>query len=369
MDLHQLIVKNVESGVEVLDNSDHMPAGHNGPYHDPETPVRNTSHWTLTFLKAHRITGEQKYLEAAEKCISYLTSKEVRPHGYTFHHRDILGKDACNGLIGQAWSIEALVAAGRQLEKTDLLDLARSVFLIHPFNETFDIWKIIDTDGSNKGYDLTLNHQIWFAASGAMIVASEIECDQIERQIERFLNGLNSITHLYPSGLVYHNVFPKNNLIKMSAWSIENINRRRVPMPIMEQIRTATKKKQREKAIGYHSFNLYALAMLKQVFPNHSIWSSKLIDKILNYGQSTAFRNDIDSNPYSYSFNCSGIEMAVVEHIFHDNTGAAREWLCEQFDRTLDPETKLLTKNTEDTATMSARIYEATRLPNISNVC
>ena len=29
-----------------------MPAGHNGPYQDPETPIRNTAHWIVSFAKA-----------------------------------------------------------------------------------------------------------------------------------------------------------------------------------------------------------------------------------------------------------------------------------------------------------------------------
>lgn len=369
MDLHQLLVKNAEAGLELFDKKDHMPAGHNGPYHDPETPVRNTSHWTITFLKSHQITNEDRYLQAAKKCISYLTTEKVRPHGYTFHHRNISGKDSSNGLIGQAWCIEALVAAGNLLEKPELLDLAKSVFLIHPFNSKLAAWEIIDIDGSNKGCDLTLNHQIWFAASGAKVVESQIPSDQIKRQIKRFLDELDSNARLYSSGLIYHNIYPNICSLKIGVWGIENIKRRRIPMPILERIRSETKTEQRKKAIGYHPFNLYGLAMLKRVFPNHPLWDSNMFNKILRYGQSETFRNELDINPYAYSFNCSGIEMAVAEHVFHNNTEMAREWLSEQFERTLDLETKLLTKNTEDTLTTSARIYEATRLPNIPNVC
>jgi hypothetical protein len=37
-----------------------MPPGHNGPYQDPETPVRNTAHWIQTYLAANRMTGDER---------------------------------------------------------------------------------------------------------------------------------------------------------------------------------------------------------------------------------------------------------------------------------------------------------------------
>jgi len=369
MDLHSILTTCAETGLKLLQDKEHMPAGHNGPYHDPETPVRNTSHWIITFIKCYQITGENKFLEAAEQCVSYLTRQEVRPYGYTFYLRNIGNKDACNGLIGQAWCIEALVAAGCQLKEPDLLDLAKSIFLSHPFNKKLAAWQVIDIDGSNKGYDLTLNHQIWFAASGAQIINSGIECVQVRRQVTEFLDSLTENIHLYPSGLIYHNIYPRNSLIKLSIWGSENIKRRRIPMPILERLRPEMKMKLRKKAIGYHSFNLYGLGMLKQVFSEHQFWNSNKFNNTIKYGRSVLYKNQLNNNKYSYSFNCTGIEMAFVSHVFCDDTEAAREWLSEQFERSFDTKNKSFTKDTEDPATMGARIYEATRLPNISNVC
>ena len=368
MELHQLIVNTAKAGLELINKGGHMPAGHNGSHQDPETPVRNTSHWIITFLKAHQITGEEKYLNATEQCLSFLTNEKTRPHGYTFHHRNIMGKDACNGLIGQAWTIEALVAAGNQLGKSNLLNLAKSVFLLQPFSRRLGAWQVIDIDGSNKGYDFTLNHQIWFAASGAQIVEAATESNQIECQVVQFLDELDSNLHLYPSGLIYHNIHPYRSLTKIGICGLENVRRRRIPMPALELFRPETKMNQRKKAIGYHSFNLYALAMLKKSFPDHVFWQSDIFDRLLEYGQSTTFRNELDINPYGYSFNCSGIEMGFAIDVFEKNNHQVRDWVSEQFKRTYDTETHLMTKNTMDSATLAARFYEVTRLPNINRI-
>jgi hypothetical protein len=46
----------------------YMPAGHNGPYFDPETPVRNTAHWCISFIKSYRISKRIEFREAAIHC-------------------------------------------------------------------------------------------------------------------------------------------------------------------------------------------------------------------------------------------------------------------------------------------------------------
>ena len=70
-----------------------MPAGHNGPYHDPETPVRNTAHWLITYLKAFELSGESRFKIAAEKCVQYLTDdgSPRKNHTYLMRHKE--GKD------------------------------------------------------------------------------------------------------------------------------------------------------------------------------------------------------------------------------------------------------------------------------------
>ena len=56
-------------------------------------------------------TSEEKFKKAALACTEYLSGQKARPYGKTFCHRKSDSKDKCNGLIGQAWSIEAIAIA------------------------------------------------------------------------------------------------------------------------------------------------------------------------------------------------------------------------------------------------------------------
>ena len=96
--------------------------GHNGPYNDSETPVRNKGHWLIIFSKCFELTGKQIYLDTVRKLAEYLVSKESRPYGYSFHHRLKEVKDKCNGLIGQAWTFAALAHASLVTEILSLLN-------------------------------------------------------------------------------------------------------------------------------------------------------------------------------------------------------------------------------------------------------
>lgn len=50
MNLSDLIYKSAFSGLNLQDPTTRsMPADNNGSHEDVETPVRNTSHWLITF--------------------------------------------------------------------------------------------------------------------------------------------------------------------------------------------------------------------------------------------------------------------------------------------------------------------------------
>ena len=42
-----LIFLSAQKGLEILNENGQMPSGHNGPYFDEETPVRNNAHWAV----------------------------------------------------------------------------------------------------------------------------------------------------------------------------------------------------------------------------------------------------------------------------------------------------------------------------------
>ena len=94
------------------------------------------------------------------------------------------GKDFCNGLIGQSWSIEALMYAANYFDIPKILKIAKEVFLLHPFDEKSGLWRRTEVNGSFLSVDETFNHQLWFAASGSLIC--QISTDEEINNINKF---------------------------------------------------------------------------------------------------------------------------------------------------------------------------------------
>ena len=204
MNLYDILIQSATAALSLQDSEQgFMPAGHNGAYHDPETPVRNTAHWLITFLKAYEISGEAKFLDGAKQTISYLCSPEIRPMGATFWHRKNPSKDFCNGLMGQAWTIEALPVAAEKLAMPELFTLAEQVFLLHPIDQVSGGWQRVGVDGSHLAVDYTFNHQLWFAASGGLL-AKASQSQAVNQKVQQFLDSLLSLFEVYPCGLIRH---------------------------------------------------------------------------------------------------------------------------------------------------------------------
>ena len=75
-------------------------------------------------------------------------------------------------------------------------------------------------------------------------------------------------------------------------------------------------------------------------------------------------------NRYGYAYNPAGFETAFALKAFgHTSAGninaAMTEWVRRQVEKTFNFDTNLMELNTEDKVTLAARIYEATRLPNL----
>ena len=115
------IDKIVASKLEELNQNGYLIGGHNGPYYDPETPVRNTAHWTCIFSHYYNETKDQKYYSAVKKCSEYLLSVKARPMNATFFCRTNKLKDFSNGTIGQAWAIEGIVEAYKTIKDERLI--------------------------------------------------------------------------------------------------------------------------------------------------------------------------------------------------------------------------------------------------------
>jgi hypothetical protein len=353
--LYEFIEQSARAALTLQGGNGAMPPGHNGPYLDPETPVRNTAHWLITFLKAYELTGDKQFYLASERAVSFLTGASARPMQASFWCRKNPEKNFSNGLVGQAWVIEALIYACKPLSRDDLIKLAEDVFLLHPQDLDSGCWRIVNVDGSYGTLDFTLNHQIWFAAAGALI--AQVNKNSVEANVLSFLDKLDDHLALYNSGLIKHTSisFPPPTALSRIRYLWSSLPGK------------PSRGYMKMKSEGYHGFNLYGLTLLHTVFPEHRFWSTLKLKRVLDYTETENYRNGVAKSTYGYPYNPPGFEITYAMEKFQRGSKEIRQkWVQEQINYNFDFHTKLLERNTKDSNTMAARLYEATRLGNYS---
>ncbi len=372
-----MILKIAENNSKLQNEDGSFPPGHNGPYHDTETPVRNSGHWLIIFSKCYELTNEKKYKDKVYQIAEYLTSEDARPNGYSFYHRNKKGKDKCNGLIGQAWTIEALTEATKILEDNKYSLIAEEVFFQHKLNEEHELWHCLGVDGKILPIDRTFNHQLWFAACASLIKSQR--SNEILRRIKKFINMLPQNLTIMDNGLIFHLI---ERLFKVNSINCNMENEKLVKkvknyLKILRNFilnkRILTEKeiydKEIYRSIGYHSFNMYAFAILKSQIPKHQFWKSELINKAIHYVLTDSYRNSLNNNEYGYPYNPPGFEIPyalyVLKNISKKNLiEISKYWINKQFNKCFNKESFMMDRNTKDALTHTARIYELTRLPD-----
>lgn len=379
--LNSVLESIAERAIDNQSSDGSFPAGHNGPHDDPETPVRNTSHYLFVLSELYQRKKDEKYLESARSAADYLASDEARPYGYTFHHRESERKDCCNGIIGQAWTIEAITEYSNVVHCPDLVETAEKVFLQHPFNDRLGLWKRVEIDGEILCFDSTFNHQLWFAAAGALLAMDNDVDPEIDRRVRRFLDKIESQISVGESGLIgigsqppfwlwpYVAVADQRARMAMILLAV------RMPLKDSERFRKfitkytpfsripSTSNVGRQKKVGYQSFHLYGFALLKRAYPDHELWSTHWIDRAFEIIESDAFVEELEDSVYGYPYNVSGIEFAyALDEFGRGSKGSQERWLSRQFQKCWDEETGTLARNNPDPVTLTARIYEAARL-------
>lgn len=357
MMLSEFIVKTAEKFYEMQQGDGSFPPGHNGPYFDPETPVRNTGHWLIIFAKCYELTGESKFKKGVKGAAEYLYSKEAIPYGYSFYHRYKEGKDKCNGLIGQAWTFEALAEAKRVLKDRKYALLAEEVFFQHPFDEGKGLWNRLDVDGEILSVDIAFNHQLWFAACASLIDGEKTE--DLINYIKLFMDKLSHNMVILENGLIYHNI--KNSHTNIGAGKKIKRTFKRVLIRRVDEIT--------HKSIGYHCFNTYAFGILKQQIPEHPFWHSEYFERATDYLLTEEYREGLSGNKYSYPYNPPGFEIpyslyTLKEMDEKELLETSQWWVNQQFKACYNRETGMMDRNTDDPLTHTARIYEVLRLTN-----
>lgn len=343
-----------------------FPAGHNGPYSHPETPVRNTAHWAVTLAWLYSRDADRAWKAALQNAANYLSDREARPQAANFHHRLTAGRDFCNGLIGPAWTFEGLVAAGNALGNERLHELAAEVFLLHPFNDALGLWDRVEVDGSVLGLDTTFNHQLWFAAAGAHITSKHQA--EISRRVECFLHRMQDNLVVGKDGLIAH--FVGSKMRGRSTPSLGARLRGSAKRLLKRADALAEKERQeRLKWAGYHHFNMYAFAGIKERFPSHPFWSSAPFDRAKRLMLKRSFKSELEKpeNVYSYGYNAPGFEIPYALEALEIADQATRQreleyWQQKQLERTYSAASARFERGTTDPETLTARVYEITRL-------
>jgi hypothetical protein len=381
MDIQNILDNVSQRHLKILSEVGFIPGGHNGPYYDPETPVRNTAHWATIFAYQYKTTGEEKYLSAAKACGDYLLSNAMRPMNATFHCRTNVHKDLSNGTIGQAWAIEGLVAAYKATKQQEYLQLAKDVFLLHPFDERYKLWKVVNVDGSIRQFDMTFNHQLWFAASGALLLA-EFPDKVIERQCKLFFDALPKTLRTYNSGLIKHAVINSVTLTDKLRNVIDWVNYKKQSLKSGKNLQY--------KENGYHLFNLYAFAIIKQHFGELALFKLGNFKQALSYCFSEQLHDSLDKesrsldlndmpkvttdkiNIYGYSYNAPGFELPYIAAIFQQELAGQSELISKvigkQIQYTYSQDDQIFCLQTEDSATLDSRIYEYVRFLDVNSL-
>ncbi|WP_371185695.1 hypothetical protein [Thalassotalea maritima] len=357
IELEKILIKAASKQLN-FDELDGIYPGHNGPYFDKETSVRNTSHWLIIFCCLYARTGEEKYRGAASKAIKFLSSQIARPMSASFHCRLKKEKDFCNGLMGQAWVIEALLYAYDILGDETLYLLAEDVFLMHDFDYDRAIWYRLGVDGSRLPFDNTFNHQLWFAAVGSLLSKTP----KALSMCDRFFEQVACKPTLYSCGVLFHNS-------PITSFQVEKTKGFKSILDFC--VSSMSNAKQRKslflKSAGYHGFNLYAYELLKQRYREHSFYKSKIYDRMLRVVLTENFKDALLKSNYSYAYNPPAFEngFALLSNGF--DSEIVNEMLVDHFKITKGPD-GFNNRVSQDVHTSEARLYELVRILEIENL-
>jgi hypothetical protein len=371
--LRELIYRVAESftGVE---------PGTNGPWRTAQTPVRNSAHWLILFSWVYSATNKEKYLDVVARLAEYLVSREARPHGFTFYNLREHQANQANGLIGQAWVFEALAEATRVLQNDRYAAVAEEVFLQHPFSERYGLWHSVEPDGRVLSVHSTLNQQVWFAATAARLPGPR--SPEVKARVLKFMDRVEGHLHILGKGLLGMHV---RSLPPTDGSGVKRMIRavlRRWPDRV-EDLRylfasrasgscsRPTLFRYLDMSLGYHAFSLYGLALLRAAVPHHPFWNSRSLRRVLLWTQSRQYKSELEGNTFAFGYNPTGFEVPYVLTVFGpygeagtgDPVGECRWWIQEQVRRCYDPAEGRFRRNTADPATLTSRLYEATRLP------
>ena len=348
--------------------------GINGPYDDPETPIRNLSHLAIICSIEVLKYGREEYITVLKKIGSEILSRKGRDNLWIM--REKATKDQCNGVIGHAWLNEAFIYLYRTLQDDVYINEALIVSRQHGFNQKIGLWKR-PTDGT---IDYTMNHQLWYAATLAEL-NSIVKDDELSGQLDRFMESLPYNFQTGKNGRIRHSVILHERIkdtLKQRAKNILSDFREQYNKPSMAY-----------KEEGYHVFNLFALARLYRVKKDSPFWRTERFKKSIDYIIKNDFFVGLENynieldaslkncitdqeeksiNIYGYPYNVPGLEVAYVAETFDGmiSTDIVDRCLEKQLNYTFDIDKGVFGYRCHDKRTINYRVYEYYRFLEIS---
>ncbi len=347
-------------------------SGNNGPYYNNETNVRNMAHWCVVFAEYFRHTGEERYKNIVVTLADAIMDSPYHNGLGVYKCRDTSGPDEVNGVIGPAWIIEGLIYAARVTGDDKYYARASLLFNVVPFNERLGLWFRRNTKNEVLGIDVTFNHQLWFAAAGAMINNYREDKD-IEERLERFIARLPQNMKVRADGRVGHfTANDQNGLISYFGRIYRDLK-----SDVQEKIGRPSMAYKEE---GYNSFSAYGFVILKENYKEIGFLGSSQFRKYLSYTSSVPYiekladadrkldgtrvksKLDVKYNLFAYGYNSPAFELGRIYDAFNlwtDELRGEYEKVCAtQLEFTYDAEKNIFCRGTDDPVTLTARIYE-----------
>lgn len=368
-----IIFQVVDAKIDSILRGDEIVPGHNGPYYDQETNVRNIAHWIGLCACCYAVSKVEKYRDAVQILANKLYYSPYLNEKTSVFVSRISLKDSINGTIGPAWIIEGLIYAAEILEDEKYYELAVKVFKAQHFVSKNSLWTRIDENGMDIGFDLTYNHELWFAAAGSLILDYRFDSG-IDIQIKKFLNMSVKGMRVLSDGIINHYIDTWVGLKRTISF-----NKNFYEEKICDRF---GKPSMRYKEEGYHLFCMYAFAILQNRYSNHTFFKTKKFQKALSITFSEEFLERLDHanesldstmikkenidkrlNAYGYPYNAPGFELPFIAKRFRHKDGKtlAREAFERQIELTYNAQNKDFSRNTEDETVLTARLYELAR--------
>jgi hypothetical protein len=343
----------------------HAIAGHNGPHGHEDTPVRNTAHYLIIYSYLYKKEREEKYLELCKKFADYLCDEQAKTVSGAIQCMVSDQFDHLNGLIGQAWVVDALLYYYEISKEERCLETARKIYLSQPYDKELHLWRRTELDGTDIGPDTTYNHQVWFAACAQKL---EDYCEDLEvhDQIVDFLTkGADRDFRLYSDGLLYHSI----------GLPDKSIRRKLFIKTLLTPFAFLNPQKMDRKYIvkAYHIFDMYGFAMLKEKYGDLPLFSSdrfrRAVECALDItaydrrnGVPCALKKGSSFNVFGYSYNAPAFEYPYVAQAFGTVDVSLNDRIFETQKKLMyDEQTKMFSRRNPDGETWNAKTYEIVR--------